>query len=229
MMRSGEFPAAAAWALVMLHADDELLRKKAVPLLTHAFDNALPFVRRESLAALAVLGAEAMPAVRAMMRLASTDADPLVRAAALQAMAEIAPWNSPHRPIVNGDLAALMLASMQDPAVQVREAACYLDGRMQAEAAAAEQLLRDGLHSGDERHRVLCAWALLKTAPRPNSLKAAMPWMHRAAMHPDPWIRIEAASALAAAAGDNPEARELLKQLQQDSNGDVRKAAGAGE
>lgn len=220
---------AAAWALVMLHADDEVLRKKAVPLLVKASDNVLPFVRRESLAALAVLGADAMPAVPAMMRLASTDPDPLVRAAALHAMAEIAPWNSPHRPIVNGDLAALMLASMQDPAVQVRDAACYLAGRMQAEASAAVPLLRDGLHSGDERHRVLCAWALLKTAPQPTSLKAALPWIERAATHPDPLIRIEAASALAAAAGDNPDARELLRKLQQDSDGDVRRAAGASD
>jgi HEAT repeat protein len=221
--------AAAAWSLVMLHADDELLRKKAVPLLTGSLDNVQPFVRRESLAALAVLGADAMHAVPAMMRLASTDPDPLVRAAALHAMAEIAPWNSPHRPIVNGDLAALMLTSMQDPAVQVREAACYLAGRMQAEASAAQSLLRDGLHSGDERHRVLCAWALLKTAPQPASLKAALPWMHRAATHPDPWIRVEAASALATAAGNNPEALELLRKLQQDSDGDVRRAAGASD
>jgi HEAT repeat protein len=221
--------AAAACALVMLHADDELLRKKAVPLLKKTSDHAQPFVRRESLAALAMLGADAMPAVPAMMRLASTDPDPLVRAAALHAMAEIAPWNSPHRPVVNGDLASLMLASLQDPAVQVREAACYLAGRMEAEASAAENFLRDGLHSGDERHRVLNAWALLKTVPRPNSLKVALPWMHRAAKHPDPWIRLEAASALAAAAGDNPEARELLRKLQQDSDGDVRRAAGAGD
>jgi HEAT repeat protein len=213
----------------MLQADDEVLRHKAVPLLVTAFDNSLPFVRREALAGIAVLGPRAITAVPAAMRLATLDPDPTVRAAALHTLAEVGPWNSPQRPIANGDLAALMLTSLQDPAVQVREAACYLAGRMQAEAAAAEQLLRDGLHSGDERHRVLCAWALLKTTPQPSSLEVALPWMHRAAVHPDPWIREEAASALAAAAGDNSEARELLQKLQQDSDPSVRKAAGAGD
>lgn len=221
--------AAAAWALVMLHADDDVLKSKAVPLLLTAVDNIQPFVRREAIAALAVLGPEAITAVPAMMRVATLDADPIVRAAALHALAEIRPWSSPQRPIVNGDLAALMLSSLQDPAVQVREAACYLAGRMQTEAAAAEPLLRDGLHSGDVRHRVLSAWALLKTTPQPASLRAALPWMQQAAAHPDPWIREEAASALAAAAGDNPDAQKLLQQLQKDPDASVRKAAGAGD
>jgi HEAT repeat protein len=211
----------------MLHAEDDVLRQNAVPLLLTAFHNSLPFVRREALAALAVLGPDAIAAVPAMMRLATLDADPNVRAAALHALAEIRPWDSPQRPIVNGDLAALMLTSLQDPAVNVREAACYLAGRMQSEAAAAEMFLRDGLHSGDERHRVLCAWALLNTAPQPASLRVALPWIQRAAQHADPWIREEAASALTAAAGNDPEARALLEKLQKDPDASVRKAAGA--
>ncbi|MFM7056117.1 MAG: HEAT repeat domain-containing protein [Planctomycetota bacterium] len=217
--------AAAAWALVMLHADDEVLKHKAVPLLLTACDNSLPFVRREALAALAVMGPDALAAVPALMRLATLDVDPVVRAAALHALAEIRPWNAPQRPIVNSDLAALMLTSLQDPAIQVREAACYLAGRMQGEAAAAEMLLRDGLQSGDERHRVLCAWALMQAVPQPASLKVALPWMQRAAEHPDPWIREEAAHALTAAAGNNPEARALLQKLQKDPVASVRSAA----
>ena len=219
----------AAWALVMLKADTELLKTKAVPLLMESLDNSLSFTRRESLAALAEIGPEALTAVPAVIRLATIDADPAVRAAALNTLAEIAPWNSPQTPIASRDVIALMLTSMDDPNIKVREAACYLAGKMQTAGASAEQRLRDGLHSGDVRHRVLCAWALLRTVPDPASLRLALPWMKKAAVHPDPWIREEAASALAGAAGEDEEAKQLLMRLREDMHPSVRRAAGAGD
>ena len=220
---------AAAWALVMLRAESELLRTKAVPLLTAALDTNLSLARRESLAALAEIGPDALTAVPAVIRLATTDADPDVRAAALNTLAEIAPWNSQQSPISTRDVAALMLTSMDDPNNKVREAACYLAGKMQTAGAEAELQLRDGMHSGDVRHRVLCAWALLRTAPNAASLKLALPWMKKAVAHPDPWIREEAASALAGAAGEDEEARQMLLKLREDANPGVRRAAGAGD
>lgn len=220
---------AAACALVMLRAETDLLKTKAVPLLTEALDNNLSLVRRESLMALAEIGPQALTAVPAVIRLATIDADPDVRAAALNTLAEIGPWTSEQTPIASRDVTALMLTSMEDPSFKVREAACLLAGRMQTAGAAAEQRLRDGLHSGDIRHRVLCAWALLKTVPDTGSLKLALPLMKKAAAHPDPWIRKEAASALSGAAGDNNEARQLLLRLREDIHPSVRHAAGAGD
>jgi len=202
---------AAGGALIRLGRD-------AVGPLTEAL--AAPAVRNAAMEILAEIGAEARPAVAAMIT-GLSDEDPAYRsnaALALAALGAEAKEAVPSLEKLLGDEAA--------PA-EARFTAAYALGSIGPAAVAAEPLLRKLAESNDEMMATVCVWAALKLKPEDVTLfDAAIPKLRRALQREQELVRLEAAVALGEIGPKAATALPMLEMLaEEDPSRTVRAAA----
>ena len=209
---------AIAWALVTLEPGNPENAAVALPHLMKSASSDRALVRKESLAALAKLGALAADAIPVILERAEKDADDAVRAQALEALADI---GAPADKVL-----LVAVASFSDRAPEVRLAARYVLGRLGAAAKQTEAQLQEATRVGAGFERILSAWALINVAPSPEHTALALPLILSAAQHPEARIRAEVAKTLGEIGASSDEARKALETLLADNDESVRVAAG---
>jgi len=174
-------------------------------------------LRMASLELLAKVGADAAPAVPALIATLA-DADAAVRQEALFALGAIGPAAAQATPPV--------MALLQDQAPDVRHAACYALGKFGPDARAALPALRKATQSDDEFLQLAAVWAALKIAPDDAALRqAAVPHLIQGLQDVRVHLRLECACLLGELGDAAQSATAALQAAQQDENADVRAAA----
>lgn len=202
---------AAGGALIRLGRD-------AVGALSEAL--AVPETRNAAMELLTEIGADAQPALEAMVA-GLADEDPAYRGNAAMAIAALGPAAKAAVPALEkllGDEAA---------APESRYPAAYALGSIGPEAVAVEPLLRKLSESGDEMLATVCVWAALKIKPEDASLfDAAIPKLRRALQREQELARLEAAVALGEIGPRAATALPMLEMLaEEDPSRTVRAAA----
>jgi HEAT repeat protein len=202
---------AAGGALIRLGRD-------AVGALTKAL--AVPETRNAAMELLAEIGADAQPALDAMVA-GLSDEDPGYRSNAAMAIAALGPMAKGAVPALEkmlGDEAA---------APESRYTAAYALGSIGPEAVAAEPLLRKLAESEDELMATVGVWAALKIKPDDATLfDAAIPKLRHALQREQELVRLEAAVALGEIGPRAATALPMLEMLaEEDPSKTVRAAA----
>ncbi len=202
---------AAGGALIRLKGD-------AVGALVEAL--AVPETRNAAMELLAEIGADAQPALDAMVA-GLGDEDPGYRSNAAMAIAALGPAAKAAVPELEkmlGDEAA---------APESRYTAAYALGSIGPEAVAAEPLLRKLAESGDEMMATVGVWAALKIKPDDATLfDAAIPKLRHALQRDQELVRLEAAVALGEIGPRAATALPMLEMLaEEDPSRTVRAAA----
>jgi HEAT repeat protein len=202
---------AAGGALIRLGRD-------AVGALTKAL--AVPETRNAAMELLAEIGADAQPALEAMVA-GLSDEDPGYRSNAAMAIAALGPR-------AKGAVPALEKMLGDEAAVpESRYTAAYALGSIGPEAVAAEPLLRKLAESEDELMATVGVWAALKIKPDDATLfDAAIPKLRHALQREQELVRLEAAVALGEIGPRAATALPMLEMLaEEDPSKTVRAAA----
>lgn len=185
----GRLRRASAWALLRLQPDDAATVDAVLPELIAATESELPVARREVLTTFSTLGSRAQSAAPAVLKLAATDPESTVRAAALAAVAEIR--------VPAGEALPVALAALKDPDLNVRNAGRYVLGRLGPGASNSVTLLEQTLRRGDKLEQLVAAWALIQIVPDAAHVEAAIPLFLSGLQHANPRVRAELARTLA--------------------------------
>jgi HEAT repeat protein len=205
---------------VGLAAGGSLIRlgRDAVGPLTEAL--AVPETRNAAMELLAEIGADAQPALEAMVA-GLADEDPAYRSNAAMAIAALGPTAKAAVPALEkllGDEAA---------APESRYAAAYAIGSVGPAAVTAEPLIRRLAESDDEMMATVGVWAALKINPDDATLfDAAIPKLRHALQRDQELVRLEAAVALGEIGPRAATALPMLEMLaEEDPSRTVRAAA----
>ena len=155
---------------------------EAIPGLLRRLGDPNPQVRQLTIAALRKLRAkEAVPGIVKALE----DRDRLVRLEAIRSLAQLGVWES----------AGALERRLKDPEVVVRQAAVHALGRLGAEEAGPRIL--ELVDDPEVCQSALYVLGLLR-------VEEAIPAMRKALKHPDPYVRRQAAMALARMGGAQP-------------------------
>jgi len=215
--RSEQVLRTAAWSIVQLEPENPDNAAIVLPHLLPAMSSDTPLVRREAILAIGELGTAAKSAIEDLEEHAASDVDALVRAAALQGLAETKAAASESLPIA--------VAALKDADPHVRNAARYLLGRLGTEAQSTASMLRASLRRGDPLERTVAAWALVHVAATPENVREAIPLLLSGLQHPDPRIRAECAITLGVSGSASAEVVTDLETAKHDSDDRVKQAA----
>jgi HEAT repeat protein len=199
-------------------------------------------VRRIAAAQLAGMGTSAAPAATALL-VAVDDADPAVRASALDALGAAGP-TAEAMPKVRAalgaadanvraaaartlgrvanapdDVVADLVRGLADPSADVRRECAIALGRLARSPATSIKALVVALNDGDLVVRAAAATAIGAFGASASS--AAID-LRRALAQSDPWIRLGAATSLVRVDPPAADAFAALTKLAVDANGDVR-------